>query len=258
MSIYEHVKQFAGRPVVKFNPEKGTAGRPRGGGACRVGTNWEGGPGPVQEAVHGARGRGLGRLGDRALIIALGRKLRQRPPLGKLAKAADRLTGLQALFLGEMAYEENEISWINQGDVTPLLAALPASGGAAGARRRGPGLKPLRHEALRELAFESGGLPGEVVRAVGDCDLPALGHLELWLGTADYGGDADVDDLAADPGRRPAARAALSGSARQRDRRRRSPRRSPAPRSSARLETWTCPWACWPTTAPPPCWPASR
>jgi hypothetical protein len=34
-----------------------------------------------------------------------------------------------------------------------------------------------------------------VVRAVGDCDLPALTHLELWLGTDNYGGDATVEDL---------------------------------------------------------------
>jgi hypothetical protein len=34
------------------------------------------------------------------------------------------------------------------------------------------------------------------VRAVGDSDLPNLTHLELWLGTDTYGGDATVADLA--------------------------------------------------------------
>jgi hypothetical protein len=33
------------------------------------------------------------------------------------------------------------------------------------------------------------------VRAVGESDLPALSHLELWLGTDTYGGDANVEDL---------------------------------------------------------------
>lgn len=56
-------------------------------------------------------------------------------------------------------------------------------------------LAPLRHEALRELTFESAGLPADVVRAVGASDLPALGHLELWLGVAQYV-DTTVDDLA--------------------------------------------------------------
>ena len=60
----------------------------------------------------------------------------------------------------------------------------------------GLAVTPVRHEALREFAFESGGLPAAVVGSVGECDLPALRHLELWLGTDGYGGDATVDDLA--------------------------------------------------------------
>ncbi len=39
--------------------------------------------------------------------------------------------------------------------------------------------------------------PAQVVQAVGECDFPELEHLELWLGTSEYGGDADPDDLAA-------------------------------------------------------------
>jgi hypothetical protein len=34
-----------------------------------------------------------------------------------------------------------------------------------------------------------------VVRAVGRADLPALEHLELWLGTEQYGADTTVADL---------------------------------------------------------------
>jgi hypothetical protein len=39
----------------------------------------------------------------------------------ELAKAAGRLPSLRALYFGEMTYEECEISWINQSDVSPLL-----------------------------------------------------------------------------------------------------------------------------------------
>jgi hypothetical protein len=46
------------------------------------------------------------------------------------------------------------------------------------------------------LRFESGGLPPQVVRAVGESDLPALEHLELWLGEENYGGGATPEDLA--------------------------------------------------------------
>nr|BFE77741.1 hypothetical protein GCM10020093_003420 [Planobispora longispora] len=43
--------------------------------------------------------------------------------------------------------------------------------------------------------FESGGLPAEVVRAVGASEFPALEDLDLWLGVEEYGGDATVADL---------------------------------------------------------------
>ncbi|WP_033818787.1 STM4015 family protein [Kitasatospora sp. MBT63] len=119
-----------------------------------------------------------------------------------VAGSAGRLPALRALFFGEVTYEQCEISWIQQSDVTPFLTAFPRLAelvvrGASGGWDGEPGLvlQPVRHEALRTLRFESGGLPGEVVRAVGACDFPALESLELWLGVDQYGGDATMADL---------------------------------------------------------------
>ncbi|MEU2228636.1 STM4015 family protein [Streptomyces sp. NPDC012751] len=112
-----------------------------------------------------------------------------------LLAARDRLPALRALFIGDMHSEECEISWINQTDVTPLLTAFPdlAEFGVRG----GTGLEfpALRHTGLRKLTVETGGLPAAVVRGIGASDLPALVHLDLWLGTSDYGGDSEVADL---------------------------------------------------------------
>ncbi|MBV2354138.1 STM4015 family protein [Streptomyces sp. J2-1] len=112
-----------------------------------------------------------------------------------LLAARDRLPELRALFLGDMVMEECEISWINQTDVTPLLAGFPEL--TEFGVRGGTGLRfpALRHTALERLVMESGGLPVEVVRGVGASDLPALAHLDLWLGTPDYGGDSETADL---------------------------------------------------------------
>jgi hypothetical protein len=117
-------------------------------------------------------------------------------PIEALADAAHQLTGLRALFVGEMTFDECEISWIRHTDITPLLEAYPRLEVLTVRGADGMDLKPVRHEALRELTFESGGLPAGIVRAVGDCDLPALTKLELWLGTENYGGDATTDELA--------------------------------------------------------------
>lgn len=113
-----------------------------------------------------------------------------------LVAAAPKLTSLQAVFLGDLEMEQAEISWIEQSDVTPILDAYPRLQELG--VRGGTGLRfpPVRHERLRRLRFETGGLPGAVVRGVAGSDLPALEHLDLWLGVADYGGDATVADLA--------------------------------------------------------------
>ncbi|MGI5487650.1 STM4015 family protein [Microtetraspora malaysiensis] len=112
-----------------------------------------------------------------------------------LADNAARFPALRSLFVGAMESEECEISWIQQSDVTPLLEAFPLLERLDVRGGTGLGLRPIRHEALRSLRLETGGLPGAVVRGVGGCDLPALERLELWLGVDNYGGDTTVADL---------------------------------------------------------------
>lgn len=117
-------------------------------------------------------------------------------PLDLLTPAADRLPRLRAVFLGDILGEEMEISWIEHGDLTPLFTAFPGLEHVEVRGGQDLTLEPIRSERLRTLRFESGGLPAGVVRSVGASDLPALAHLDLWLGTANYGGDATVADLA--------------------------------------------------------------
>ncbi|MFD3456454.1 STM4015 family protein [Streptomyces sp. NPDC058691] len=126
-----------------------------------------------------------------------------RPALELLLADAARFPALRALFLADVTGEECEISWLQMTDVTPVLERFPLleEFGVRGGDSQGLGeetltLRPVRHEALRVLRFESGGLPGQVVRAVGACELPALERLEMWLGVSQYGGDATVADLA--------------------------------------------------------------
>ncbi|MFJ4846477.1 MULTISPECIES: STM4015 family protein [unclassified Streptomyces] len=126
-----------------------------------------------------------------------------RPALELILADAARFPALRALFLADVTSEECEISWVPLTDVTPVLERFPLleelgvrGGGSHGAGEEPLTLRPVRHEALRVLRFESGGLPGQVVRAVGASDLPALERLELWLGVSNYGGDATVADLA--------------------------------------------------------------
>ncbi|WP_143590456.1 STM4015 family protein [Thermoactinospora rubra] len=114
----------------------------------------------------------------------------------ELVARAHRFPSLRALFLGDVPSETCEISWIRHGDVTPLLEAFPELVRLDVRGSSGLVVRPVSHARLRVLRLESGGLPGHVVRALGECSLPRLEHLELWLGVHEYGGDAMVEDLA--------------------------------------------------------------
>jgi predicted DNA-binding WGR domain protein len=112
-----------------------------------------------------------------------------------LVKAKDKLPNLVALFVGDIMQEECEISWINQSDISPVLAAFP---NLEMLRIRGATdlqISKPQHNRLRALAIESGGLSPAVVAQICRGKFPELEYLELWLGTPDYGGDCRVNDL---------------------------------------------------------------
>jgi hypothetical protein len=113
-----------------------------------------------------------------------------------LVAARDRLPNLRAIFFGDITSEENEISWIQQSDMSPLFAAYPQMEHFCARGAQELSLGSLKHERLKSLIIQSGGLGANVVREVAAADLPELEHLELWLGIENYGGDATVADLA--------------------------------------------------------------
>ncbi|MFC7531903.1 STM4015 family protein [Actinoplanes sp. GCM10030250] len=195
MGIYDFVTTFAGLPVVALEDDE----RPADPAAVAWRIDMEDFEASREEfeAAFDKLLEVAGPGGPTALIIAeWGSAYDTPPPLDLLVRHAERLSGLRALFLGELSGEQCEISWINQTDVTPVLEAFPALERLWIRGGQGLALKPVRHEGLRELVIQTGGLPAEVIRAVGACELPHLTHLELWLGVDQYGGDARADDLA--------------------------------------------------------------
>lgn len=196
--VNSHMTTFAGMPVVDFDPDDPTS--PEYPVAWRISYFDDDFTEGLSDGFREHFAAFLDHV-DTATVAALvlgswGYAAFKHAPIAQLCDAAHRLPRLRAIFLGDILSDECEISWIKQGDLTPLLGTYPA---LEVLRVRGTdslSLEPVRHTALRELAFESGGLPGDIVQCVADCDLPALEHLELWLGVETYGGDATVDDLA--------------------------------------------------------------
>jgi uncharacterized protein (TIGR02996 family) len=118
--------------------------------------------------------------------------------LGKGIEAiskAGKLESLRTLFIGDFEFpDENEISWVAVGNVAkvlpiaPKLRELHLRGGEIS-------LGALEHPTLEKLTIETGGLPGGAVASVGKCKLPELRHMEVWLGTEEYGGTGKISQL---------------------------------------------------------------
>lgn len=114
-----------------------------------------------------------------------------------LVGARRALPKLEAIFFGDIIYEEMEMSWINQSDVSPLFSAYPGlrhfvvrggNGLSLGHRTKAP--------CLQSLIVQTGGLPTAILSETWTLDAPRLEHLELWLGTDNYGWNGTVADLA--------------------------------------------------------------
>lgn len=110
---------------------------------------------------------------------------------------AAKLPGLRALFVGDIIGEECEISWIKQGPLGHLPGLFPKLEWFGVRGGDGLSLAGMKSESLRGLVVQTGGLEAQVVREVSAAALPALEHLELWLGTDEYGGSNEPSDLEA-------------------------------------------------------------
>ncbi|NBM16906.1 STM4015 family protein [Streptomyces sp. GC420] len=200
MSV-EHLRELDGLPAFTFPHAGEESGRPlpdAGSVAWRVAIHsWE-----SEETWAEAFDRFLKSVDTsrvRALIVGCWGEsydTSSAVPVERLAAAKDLLPALRAVFVGDMESEESEISWIQQSDVTPVLDAYPELRVLGVRGGSGLAFPAVRHERLRKLYVESGGLPAGVVRGIGASELAALEHLELWLGVPEYGGDAEAADLA--------------------------------------------------------------
>lgn len=102
---------------------------------------------------------------------------------------------LEKLFIGDMSFEECEISWIVQSDLAPLLPAFPRLRSLKVQGATGLRISVLKHSALEELIIISGGLGKDTLADIASADLPALTRLELYLGVDDYGFNGSLEDV---------------------------------------------------------------
>ncbi len=194
MTISEQTTTFFGRKVVDFEP--GTTPSRDPGIVHRLALDYD--AATPMTALLAQFLAACDKASLEALVIgAWGDPASDGPDtfLETLVQQAPELPVFKALFVGDMTYEECEISWINQGDYAGLLKAFPKLQvlrirGATGLR-----LPVTSHTGLRQLTIECGGLPASVCQSLARSAFPVLETLDLWVGTADYGFDADLPTL---------------------------------------------------------------
>ncbi len=114
-----------------------------------------------------------------------------------LVAAAGQLTSLKSLFIGDITFEQCEVSWIELSDLSAIFGAFPR---LETLRIRGSqdlAIGTIQHDCLRSLTIECGGLPGQVLKDLAQSNLPSLEWLDLHLGTENYGWSGSIDDVVA-------------------------------------------------------------
>ncbi|MFJ3788792.1 STM4015 family protein [Kitasatospora sp. NPDC090091] len=199
MAVSRHIEEFHGLPVFAFSADPGDRRELPAADAVawRIAVDY--GSGTGFEDSWRAFGSAVDPSAVKALVIGPWWDEDYEPvtaALAALVRDAGLFPALEALFVADVTYDECEISWLEMADVTPLPTAFPQLTELVVRGGTDLALTPFRHDRLRVLRFEAGGLPSSVVEAVMASELPALERLDLWLGVDEYGGDAGLGDLA--------------------------------------------------------------
>lgn len=107
----------------------------------------------------------------------------------------DKFAHVKQLFVGDMGYEDCEVSWITQGNYGRLWKALPGLKELTIKGSTDLSLGEVEHENLEALTIICGGLPVSVLEEIQKAKLPNLKKLVLYIGVEYYGFDGDEDTL---------------------------------------------------------------
>ena len=205
MTISEHPSQFGGKPIAEFGFGEESDGEYEldsvfdfGTYTPRLSLEWD----QAEEGI--AISSLIAKLCElpgvealEALVIGFwgGMDNNSSDAVAALVAYRDKLPNLKALFLGDITYEENEISWINQSDLSALWPSYPKLEHIQVRGGNNLTLGRIASPVLKTLIVESGGLPRGVVRDALDAEAPNLEHLELWPGSENYGATSTVADF---------------------------------------------------------------
>lgn len=107
----------------------------------------------------------------------------------------EKFSHIKSLFVGDMDFEDCEVSWIIQGDYSRLWTAMPQLEKLTIKGSCNLVLGDIQHDKLQHLEIICGGLPSSVIQSVQKAKLPSLRTLLLYIGVEDYGFDGDASTI---------------------------------------------------------------
>ena len=118
-----------------------------------------------------------------------------QPIIDSIIENKAKFSHIKKVFIGNMDYEECEVSWIQQGDYSQLWAAMPQLKELTIKGSNDLVLGEICHEELEVLTIICGGLPESVIRSIQNAKLPKLKKLLLFIGVENYGFDGDKNTI---------------------------------------------------------------
>ncbi len=118
-----------------------------------------------------------------------------QPIIDAIVENADQFSHITKLFVGDMDYEECEVSWIMQGDYSQIWKAMPQLKELTIKGSMDLTLGEIAHENLESLTIICGGLGTNVLKEIEKAKLPSLKKLLLYIGVEDYGFDGDAGTI---------------------------------------------------------------
>jgi hypothetical protein len=193
MGIHGHTEVFQGKPVINYDKNIGIADPIDT--VYRLWFDFEAEENTLALLEHFLADQNVMKV--TSLIIGVWNyECESNQPLVELLTSnSHKLPSLSALFLGDIIEEEAQISWIVQSNLSAMLQAYPQLEYLQVKGNDGLSFGEMKLDHLKTLIVETGGLSPSVAKEIFQAQLPALEHLELWLGTPNYGGDITPEDL---------------------------------------------------------------
>ncbi len=118
-----------------------------------------------------------------------------QPIINGIVQQPEKFSHIDTLFVGDIDFEECELSWIIQGDYSKLWGAMPQLERLVIKGSTELELGDISHNNLKELEIICGGLQQSCFDSIQEAKLPELQKLFLCIGIEDYGFEGDVNTL---------------------------------------------------------------